>query len=210
MTSKFDRKILVVKRSVLFKERFFEGFLPIKEHNFMPVILNNYEWLKRGLAEDDLDYKQIIPYAIIVNPNKGVFVFRRASKQSDYSEKRLFDKYALGVGGHIEMEDVTNNKNVVEEAFLRELNEEVFIKNFDYKIVGFVNLEERDVDKVHFGVVFLVKTSDSVSFKQGEMVWSDFLSLDILLKKKQEFNFEGWSLALLEDKNFIDYCVNNL
>ena len=210
MTSKFDRKILIVKRSVLFKERFFKGFLSIKEYNFMSVILNNYEWLKRGLAEEDPDYKQIIPYAVIVNLDKGVFVFRRASKQSDYSEKRLFDKYSLGVGGHIEMEDVINNKNVVEEAFLRELNEEVFIKDFDYKIVGFVNLEERDVDKVHFGVVFLVKTSDSVSFKQGEMVWSDFLSFDTLLKKKQEFNFEGWSLALLENKNFVDYCVNNL
>ena len=70
-------------------------------------IVQNGLFLRRSELEEDPSFKQIIPYAIISNKepersgirqSQSFYLFRRTSKQT---EKRLHNKFSLGVGGHM-------------------------------------------------------------------------------------------------------------
>ena len=116
---KNEQLIMVVKRDLLFLEDYFHGFKP-NTVNFESRILKNYEYMKRGLAEDDPNYKQPIAYNIIINPEiEKVFVYQRSPDDKRYGEKRLQGKWSFGIGGHIEKID---SKNPIKESMLKEIN----------------------------------------------------------------------------------------
>ena len=56
---KSERLIMVVKRENLFSEDFFEGFRPKDEIDYEARILKNFEYIKRGFAENDPNYKGV-------------------------------------------------------------------------------------------------------------------------------------------------------
>lgn len=154
------KEALVVPRSILFKDTHFEGFLAKETHDFIPTILNNYEYHPRSdQLENDASLQQIIPYVWLVNPtSKKVFAYTRIPGKGDYKEKRLLDKFSCGLGGHIDKED---SENPIQNAMMRELEEEVVMKSYpDPQIIGYVNLEY-DVHAVHFGVVAIAYTSET-------------------------------------------------
>ncbi|MEK6909240.1 MAG: NUDIX domain-containing protein [Nanoarchaeota archaeon] len=155
-------EILVVKRDVLFKESDFQGFNPIDEKNYLDIILENYNYLIRthGL-ENDSSIKQPIPYVWILNPSeKKIFLYKRSKTGN---EGRLRDKFSGGVGGHIDKKTEENSDNPILDAMIRELKEEVFIKEYPIpKIVGFVNDDSDTVGEVHFGIVALAETDHEV------------------------------------------------
>lgn len=78
-------------------------------------------FLPRPQAEEDPSYRQIIPYALVRHAQK-FFLMRRTKGGG---EARLHNLYTLGVGGHINPEDVGGNP--VLEGLRRELLEEVGI-----------------------------------------------------------------------------------
>lgn len=171
------KEALVVPTNILLQEESFQGFLPRVKYDFISVINNNFKYEQRGEAlEYNSSLKQIIPYVIIVNlKTKKVFAYRRANNEL-YKEVRLRNKWSCGVGGHIERED---NKNPVEMAMMRELMEEVKMKNYPVpKIAGYVNDDSGDVEKVHFGVVAIAETEEEIGIGDGEIAEGRFMSID--------------------------------
>jgi predicted NUDIX family phosphoesterase len=116
---------------------------------------------KRGELENDPYFKQIIPYAVISNKD-SFYLFKRTSGQT---EKRLHNKYSLGVGGH--MNPVTSEEP--DEQYLlselkRELFEEIRLLNScsieAVEFIGFINDDTIPVGRVHIGLLYHIHVSN--------------------------------------------------
>ncbi len=171
------KEALVVERSILFKDKSFEGVLPIKEFDYFPIILGNYQYRARGDAlEHDASLKQIIPYVWILNTQtKQLFAYRRANNPN-YTETRLRNKWSCGLGGHIEHID---DADPIHQGMMRELREEVKMRRYPKpEIVGYLNVDSGDVEKVHFGILAIAKTTEDVLKGDDEMAEGRLMSLD--------------------------------
>ncbi len=173
-----NQMILAVPRRelILLKQKdLFQGFMSSKDVSFIAAISHNYNWFRRGDIENDSNFQQIIPYAVIRNHLNRFYGFKRSKKREDYSEGRLRENWSFGVGGHIEEgKDSKPDESIIpfttqdllEKAMERELGEEVdFCDSFERPTihhVGYINDEENDVGKVHFGLIYLVQTNANV------------------------------------------------
>lgn len=171
---KHDESILVVKRNHLFPDGAWQGLKPVDFDHYLHIIECKQEFHPRSLMETDEMYKQIIPYLVFEHENK-YFLMQR---QSNASEKRLQNKYTLGIGGHIRMEDLQNNlatssyAKATEDRHIfnwanREFHEEVnYDGDFTIEPIGILNDDSSAVGKVHIGFVFLLHgDSDQISIK---------------------------------------------
>ena len=209
--SKQDQEIIVVETRLLFKSNYFQGFKKHTEFDFHELILNNMKIMKRGDAEKDNSHKQPIAYAIIVNKKTNqIFAYQRSVKDEDYKEKRLQGKWSWGVGGHIEKKDI-NDRDTIKKSLLREaLKEEVDIiegrvKNFT--ILGYINDDNNEVGRVHFGVLYLVETDGDVRPKDKEIAQGKFYEIGELenICSSHDFKVETWSqIALKPIKEYLD------
>ena len=201
------RKIMVVSREVLFAKKYFEGFIPASEFDFESVILGNFTWMEKDLAETDQAFKQPIGYTMIYNPEfKRVFMYRRSKVDENYAEKRLQGKYSCGVGGHVEKIDATN-VNPIHKSTLREILEEVIIPGSkDIRVLGYINTDSDDVGKVHFGILYLVLTdSTTITPIDPEISFGELVDLDVLEEKCQgeNPNVEAWTKTALQPLKLI-------
>jgi predicted NUDIX family phosphoesterase len=114
------------------------------------------------------NYKQIIPYIILTHDDKLV-VYQRTSSGG---EGRLHDKYSIGFGGHIGLEDVVLNDHnaldiwaTIETAGAREVAEELDHPPVINKTrVGVLYDDGSPVSRVHLGIVeFWELQNDQVS-----------------------------------------------
>ena len=180
------KEALVVKRDTLLKDKSFEGFLPVLEYDYFPLILRHFEYHPRGeQLEHDVSLKQIIPYVWIVNPRqKTVFLYKRSpngnGKHGEYREIRYLNKYAGGVGGHIDRDTEEGVSDPVQHAMMRELEEEVEMPLYPQpKIIGYLNDNTDGLGMVHFGIVALAETHGPVSCRSAEGLSSGaFYSID--------------------------------
>jgi predicted NUDIX family phosphoesterase len=141
-------------------------------------IVQNGLFLRRSELEEDPSFKQIIPYAIISNKKpeprtwrdkvRGVrqsqsfYLFRRTSGQT---EKRLHNKFSLGVGGHMNPDDSMEPKEqYLIDELKRELYEEVKLLNGclieDIEFIGFINDDTIPVGRVHIGLLYIIHVSN--------------------------------------------------
>jgi predicted NUDIX family phosphoesterase len=124
-------------------------------------IVQNGLFLRRSELEEDPSFKQIIPYAIISNKD-SFYLFRRTSEQT---EKRLHNKFSLGVGGHMNSDDsmVSKEQYLIDEL-KRELYEEVKLLNGclieDIEFIGFINDDTIPVGSVHIGLLYNIHVSN--------------------------------------------------
>ena len=187
------KEALVVERNILFKDKYFQGFLSVDEYDFLSLILEYFEYHLRGdeLENNNL-LQQIIPYVWIVNPiERKVFAYRRASGKQNYREIRLMNKVSCGVGGHIDREDLVKVEDVIIRAMMRELQEEVVMSNYPKpKIVGYLNDDSDSVGRVHFGIVAVVEVNGDVKKGDDEMVEGKFYSIDELERLFSDSNVE--------------------
>lgn len=147
-------QILVVKREDLFKPGFFLGFMPYKEAlPYLEQISNSGFSINRSQAEEDTNLKQVISYALLRHDNT-IYAYQRKHG----SEKRLRDLWSIGVGGHIRISEGKTIPEAIKKGALRELKEELDLTPSRMSFHGLLNLEERRVDQVHIGAVFLVET----------------------------------------------------
>ena|SRR3989344_1190639 len=175
------REILVVERKKLFEKKSFEGFFLADTKDFFKIIMDNYEYKGRSNElEHDKKWKQVVSYVWIVNgKEKKVFAYKRAPDQK-YQEARLRNKWSCGIGGHIDKED---GENPIEDAMMRELREEVSMKEYKMpRIVGFVTDDVHDVESVHLGVVGLLDTDQEVEKGNDEMTHGEFYYIEELEK----------------------------
>lgn len=120
-----------------------------------------FRFRKRSDLEEDPSFKQIIPYAII-SYKESFCLFKRTSKQT---EKRLHNKFSLGVGGHMNPNDSKESKEqYLINELKRELFEEVKLLNGclieDIEFIGFINDDTISVGRVHIGLLYNIHVSN--------------------------------------------------
>jgi len=201
---KMAREIMVVANKYLFDDIARESrFYSQDEVDFESKILKNYEYMVRGDAEVNFDYKQPIWYAVVINENNEIFVYKRWGADSNAWDSRLHNKIAFWVGWHIERED-ENLENPLNDSMLREIEEELNIpaKNIEsIKAIWYINNEEDEVSKVHIWVAYLVKVSnDNFELLDWELDNGEFVSLEKLeeMINSPEYDTEAWSKILFE------------
>lgn len=168
------------------------NIIRVKENDFINSIECNHEFIERGIAETDCNYKQIVSYCLI-SSGDDLFITQRTIKQT---EKRLHNRYSFGVGGHINFTD-TKNSNVVVTGMLRELFEEVDIQcAYIYDFLGIINDNSSEVNSVHTGVCFLVKLDNKMcSVKETEKMRGFWINKSEISQYMDEL--EGWSKILI-------------
>jgi predicted NUDIX family phosphoesterase len=157
-------------------------------------IVQNGLFLRRSELEEDPSFKQIIPYAIISNKEpeprtwrdklRGVrqsqsfYLFRRTSSQT---EKRLQNKFSLGVGGHMNPDDSMKSKEqYLIDELKRELFEEVKLLNGclieDIEFIGFINDDTIPVGRVHIGLLYNIHVSNKeVYINETDKMTADWI-----------------------------------
>jgi predicted NUDIX family phosphoesterase len=123
------------------------------------AVLANRRFVERTVAEHDFSCKQVIPYVVIRHEDRYLLM-RRTRRQT---ESRLHDKYSLGVGGHINKDDLSPVKdNVILAGMRRELAEEIRVEaEQSCELIGAINDDSTEVARVHLGLVFLLRTASA-------------------------------------------------
>lgn len=89
----------------------------------------------RAIAENDTNWRQIIPYIVLTTPDhKNILRYRRGNKSG---QKDLIDLYSIGFGGHVDVTQqtpalFTSDKDfwrIMARDAVRELSEELGIDN---------------------------------------------------------------------------------
>jgi len=192
-------QVLVFRASLLNGLGRFQGWSRESE-KYLYAILDqpgNVSFLERSKAEEDENYKQLIPYVVMAFGQR-IFAYDR-SKTTD--EARLQGQTSIGIGGHIETIDAPRgltDRDFYFNAVKREVLEEVTVASpvrFD-KVVGIINDDSNAVGRVHFGVVHLWSLSAmDVTPKETVIENPRFLSLpefDVIQER-----LESWSRIAL-------------
>lgn len=161
----------------------------------LKAISGAYRFVDRDSAENDPSLKQIIPY-VIIRSGARIMLMKRLREQS---ERRLWDKYSIGIGGHLNPED---GEADFFDAFLngldRELHEELdILTEYACRLVGCINDDGTDVGKVHFGVVFqALFAGDSVRIRETTKMTGEFVEIIELVAIRSEM--ESWSRIVFD------------
>ena len=190
--------VLCFERKLLDGLEGFQG-LSLDVARYLTVVTDrvNLHYRLRADVEDDIRYKQLIPYVIIIQ--NGMLLSYSRGKGG--GENRLHGLRSIGVGGHIASEDATLfSKDALGyyEGMWRELREEVDIDNpLREAAVALINDDSNSVGAVHFGVVHIVEVSgQSAAGGRKGIVAPEFI--DVATAKKNIASYESWSRLCIE------------
>ncbi len=153
------------------------------------------KFLPRSQVEQDETHKQIIPY-ICIRHEEAFVLLQRTKKQS---EARLHNKFSLGIGGHINDQEVAGGaRDLVRAGLLRELREEITVaEGWELNLLGTIYDSTTPVGRVHFGIVYeLVTTEKSFTLNEPELMSGQWVSRQELVTFKERM--ETWSQLLME------------
>ncbi|HOI90112.1 MAG TPA: hypothetical protein PLK28_06335 [Candidatus Rifleibacterium sp.] len=156
-------------------------------------------FVDRARAENNHDFKQIIPYILLADSENRLATYSRNG-----SEKRLAGRMSLGIGGHLRSEDFTDGRfswpELFSKALQRELLEELpgFMPPADPEFLGIINEEQSSVGRVHIGMVFVIRGIGAADVVAGEELGSlDWVAVSELTSMKGS-GFELWSWLALQ------------
>lgn len=195
MSDKDAEEVLVVPTRILHEAGLFQGFNPRVDH-YLPRLLDpaHLSYLRRGQAEDDPSFKQIIPY-VILKWRDQIFNYVRGKRAS---ETRLQTLRSIGVGGHINPGDSNLFDDSYREAMLRELAEEVHLDaSYTERCLGLINDDSTSVGQVHLGIVHVFELAEpSVQRREQGLTRAGFNPIAELRLARAEF--ETWSQFVLD------------
>jgi len=146
MSSKEDELVLGLPRDAVPGGTDWRGVQPLPHGPLLAAIDQHGSYRRRGDAENDPSWKQVIPY-VALRDGDDVFLMRRSRAGGDV---RLHDRYTIGVGGHVNPED-----GGIEGGLRREWSEEMAAAfQPDFVTVGLLNDDDNAVGAVHLGLVF--------------------------------------------------------
>lgn len=181
------------------------GFKPIPKISYR---LNG--WVgPRPLLEDDPNFMQPIPYVVVSDGSTGVPRFLTYSRGAQINEGRLRGKASVGLGGHVDAEHLVyfedgsiDDNASIHKAAVRELEEEIGTVPGPLDTLGYIQVYDTDVDKVHLGVLM---HCDATAFVQagGKFVTEDGVeNLQWLekgqLTKSAGIELEVWSQVAID------------
>lgn len=186
-----DEQILVVKRTTFFQKDVWQGIRKYELESYIDTIKTQGEYIPRASAEIDPTYKQIIPYLIFTHKNR----FFLMQRKSTASEQRLRNKLSLGIGGHVNQEDMKGA--TLFDWAQREFEEEVeYNGTLKIEILGILNDDSNEVGQVHAGLVMMLHgDSDHIQVK-SELKSGTLQTLDECIAQIELM--ESWSKMVLE------------
>lgn len=186
-------QVMVIPTEVFVNCGYFQGFCSDVD-KYLPRIFEATSFKPRPEAEEDPNFKQLIPYCII-KFGGDVYNYQRSKKQG---ETRLHGKWSLGIGGHVSRED-ENEIFTYRNGMLRELTEEINLeeKRFDEKCIGIINDDSNAVGRVHLGIVHVIELNEFSNLEAEESMananWDKLSNLEVRIEE-----FENWSQIILE------------
>jgi len=219
MTEKISKILSISIESIFDNGRnYFNGFLTnyfFSLDPFHEATIRNKLLHEKLAAERDCSRKQIIPYIIVRNEHGQVLTYRRKNGVGD---PRLQEKYSIGVGGHIEEDDVEFSlEETILKCTLREVREELGIpdgmKDSEISdllcIEGYVNDDSNEVGRMHFGIVILFNITNEIAElinipAEEALELAGFKGTKELEDLLQDgANFEDWSKIIIPALNRI-------
>ena len=200
-----DERVLCIARSDL--ESVWNGQLPagIIDYPSLNTIFGlPLHFIPRGRAETDPSFKQVIPYQLF-RFGKEYFVFRRGA---GVGESRLSGRLSVGIGGHINSSDASNDQFSVQDfyrALSRERDEELIVNvaetvELHAHFRGWINDDSDAVGQVHLGAVFItdIPGRDRIAIRpDGEdLVQEGWLTASQVMDRAHEF--EKWSVLAVK------------
>lgn len=187
---KNEEHALVVERRLLDELGSFQG-LQFDTEGYIAQLLRpeNYTFVARSKAESDPSLKQLIPYFIIRHDTRiWCYVRGKAS-----GEERLVAKMSIGIGGHINNEDLDLFEDIYSRGAERELREEVNVPDgSSNRVVALLNDDSNDVGKVHLGVVHILDCPTAeVSRREKAITEAGFRTIEELRAMRDRL--ETWS-----------------
>lgn len=202
---KLERVVLTQEAGLLTRHRVNrEGFEPIDTERAR-ALLQDVEsgfWHSRYDCEGDERVLQPIPYLLFFDQQGDVFSYVRAADIKDFGDERLFGKHSIGVGGHVGKVDEPSSgrPSIVLNCINREFKEEVKVNGrfSEPLLAGTMMAYESPVDRVHFGLVYVIRTTGPVepnesALASGAMRTIAGISRDPDYSKK----YENWSRLLV-------------
>jgi predicted NUDIX family phosphoesterase len=159
-------------------------------------------FVERARAEREPDWKQVIPYVVVVREGE-VLLLRRSKRGGD---ARLHEKLSIGVGGHVEPVDAREREprsTAVARCARREIEEEIEIGGpYHLRCVGWINDDSNSVGAVHVGLVHVLATSAPVSIRERDVLHGELVApRELAARRERGEDFETWSALLIERLN---------
>jgi predicted NUDIX family phosphoesterase len=191
-----EERVLCFPRRLLEKAGAFQG-LSLEVDKYLPIVTSgpHLRYLNRSEAEQDKNFKQLIPYVLLICNGKILRYERGRGGQ----ETRLHGLYSIGIGGHIsEEDDGLFSKDVgYRDGMQREIREEVAVEEIDEAAVAVLNDDSTDVGSVHFGVVHIMRVAnENVVGRRSGIRGPEFIPIEEAMSDTS--GYESWSRLCLE------------
>lgn len=195
--------VYVVPRKDLFPECYPQGLVHFEEQGtrarFEETIRTRGFFVQRDTAEHNPEWKQIIPYSILVR-DEHVLLMRRLPQGG---ESRLHGKLSIGVGGHINPEDLgtTGVSDPVEAGTRREVDEELRVQGtYEVRSIGLLNDDSNSVGAVHVGWVQVLLVKGDVEIREEDVLEGRLVTPGELRGElSRGADFETWSSILVQE-----------
>jgi len=187
-------EVLVVPRDRLFGGDEWTGFRDTGLEAMLARVRENYRFRPRREVEEDPTEPQIIPY-VVFKHDDHYFLTHRLRRSS---ERRLRHLYSLGVGGHINPEDVGAAADPVEAGLRREWQEEVvYDGHFSTRLIGAINDQTTAVGRVHVGLIFLVDGDrPDIRIREVDKLAGALMPLEQM--RSYYLDMESWSQLIFD------------
>lgn len=180
------------------------GVLP-SVPGLLEAILAETEFVDRGPAETNPEWKQLIPYVVLCHQGT-LLLYDRGGKGGEH---RLHTKSSIGIGGHVDKDkmDLTTPGSMAvrfEKELFREIKEETNLTRGNVNSIchlGFVNNDAEEVGKVHLGVLYFIELDTLTGFYPNAddgIINAEFISWHELHEQKETLQLEGWSAIALQ------------
>ncbi len=189
MTAAGDELVLGVPRERLADGPWWRGVRADGIEPLLGIVRAEGAFRRRADVEDDPSWKQVIPY-VVVRDEARLFLMRRTRAGGD---TRLFERYSVGVGGHVNPPD-----GGLEGGLRREWAEELEAP-FEpvFRLVGLLNDDLDPVGAVHLGVVYVVEAGGRpVRIRETDKLTGAFATPDEV--RAVEDRMETWSTLVVE------------
>lgn len=189
-----EEQVLVVPRARFDELGAFQG-LQFGAAHYLAAFLaeGQARFLPRREAEDDPSFKQLIPYLLVEHRGQVLHYIRGKTG----GESRLASKGSIGIGGHINDQDLSEggrfDQAAYDRAVRRELHEELDIDTpYRHRPIAMLNDDSNEVGAVHLGIVHVIHL-EAPRVGPGEAVIEELA----FLPPEQIFNrherLETWS-----------------
>ena len=195
MSSKDDEQVLVVPTPVFHALGLFQGFSP-DIGRYLPALLDpaHLRFLRRGDAENDPSFKQLIPY-VVLRWRDQLFHYTRGAAGGECCGcgRVRIDRRRRP---HLRAEDGPA-ETAYRAGLLREVAEEVGLGcAYEERPLGLINDDATPVGQVHLGIVHVFDLAEPrVERREAALAEAGFARLSDLRERCAEF--ETWSRFLL-------------